>query len=66
MRGGKKKFCEICGGVIDGAMGIDFQIVNHGGKDNYYHQECIDIVWKGVTDVQGQDTEQRQQILGSG
>ena len=71
MGGGKRtkfhrKTCEICGAIIEGTVGIDFQIVTHGRSEDYYHQKCIDRVWKGVTDVQGQDTDKRQQILGSG
>lgn len=43
----KKKTCHICGNIVGGVPGIDFQYVKTGRGERYYCEKCAKMILKG-------------------
>lgn len=43
----KKRTCHICGVIIEGTPGHDFQYVKTGRGERYYCEKCAKMILKG-------------------
>lgn len=55
--GTKKMACNVCGNLVGGVPGADFQIVVNG-RMKYYCNKCLKDIW-GWGNVQGKDTKKK-------
>lgn len=43
----KRKVCYVCGNLISGVPGSDFQYVKTGRGERYYCEKCAKMILKG-------------------